>query len=127
MNSNKIVISVGNQKISATVRKTPTANAILETLPFTSTAQTWGEEVYFSAPVKCTLESDAKSVVDAGEIAFWVEGCCIAIGYGPTPISHADEIRLAAKTNIWADATNDVRVLKNTKPGDPIHIDWATS
>ncbi len=127
MKSNKIIISVGNEKITAIARETPTANAILQALPISSSAHTWGEEVYFPIPVKCSLESDAKSVVDAGEIAFWVEGSCIAIGFGPTPISHTNEIRLAAETNIWADATSDVRVLINTHPDDPINVDWATS
>ena len=127
MKNNKVIISVGSECITAITRDTPTANAILNALPLTSAAQTWGEEVYFSIPVQCSLESDAKSVVEAGEIAFWVEGSCIAIGYGPTPISQADEIRLAAETNIWADATSDVKALKNTDPNDPIRIDWAIS
>ena len=127
MTTKNLIISVGDLEIIVTPRETPTAQAIIQALPLTSSAQTWGEEVYFPVPVQCTIEGDAKSVVDAGEIAFWVEGSCIAIGFGPTPISHDDEIRLAAETNIWADALSDVRLLKNTNPGDSIHIDWATS
>ena len=127
MLNNKIIISVGSESITAITRDTPTAKAILDALPLVSSAQTWGDEVYFSVPVQCSLESDAKSVINAGELAFWVEGNCIAIGYGPTPISQAGEIRLAAETNIWADATSDVTVLKSTSPNDPIHVDWATS
>lgn len=118
----KIKINAGNTSITARLRDTPTARAIVEALPITSRAQTWGEEVYFSVPVSTKLEADARDVVEAGEIAFWVEGDCIAIGYGRTPISHGDEIRLAARTNIWADAIDDVTRLSSVNVGDEITV-----
>lgn len=124
---NNIRITIGKTSIEAELLDTPTAQAIYNNLPFASKAQTWGDEVYFETPVKTELESDAKDVVEAGEIAFWCEGGCIAIGFGPTPISQGDEIRLAAKTNIWARAVNDVQQLKTVKPGDFIFIESALS
>ena len=96
---------------------------ILAALPFASKAQTWGDEIYFAAPISNqTLEEDAKDVVQLGELAYWVEGDCIAIGFGPTPISQADEIRLAARTNIWADTDYDLTSLKNVRSGDMIYV-----
>ena len=99
-----------------------THKAILDKIPFTSTAQTWGNEVYFSAPVILTRESDARDVVEMGELAFWVEGSCIAIGFGPTPISVGDEIRLAAKTNIWGRSLTDVSLLAKVRDGEPVSV-----
>ena len=118
----EIKIISGNICINATLRDTPTAKAIAEALPIHSKAQTWGEEVYFSVPVSATLENDARDIVNAGELACWTEGDCLAIGYGRTPISQGDEIRLAARTNIWADATDDVKQLAAVSAGEEITV-----
>lgn len=119
----QIQIRIADITLTVTPRDTVTAKTILAALPFESRAQTWGEEVYFKTPVDVDLEPDAKDVVEAGELAFWIEGSCIAIGFGRTPISQGNEIRLAARTNIWADTEDDVRQLKTIKTGDPIYID----
>ena len=70
-------------------------------------------------------EADARDVVQAGELAFWIEGDSIAIGFGRTPISRGDEIRLAARTNIWGRALGDVKQLKNVKAGAAIKLEKA--
>lgn len=119
----KIKITAGSVTLTAELLDTPTADAILNKLPFQSSARTWGDEVYFPAPVEVVLESDARDVVDAGELAFWVEGRAIAIGFGRTPVSRGDEIRLAARTNIWAKALDDVKQLNAVKDGDVITVD----
>jgi hypothetical protein len=118
-------MTIGLVKLEAELFDTPTANAIYASLPFASTASTWGEEVYFSTPVHVSKEADAKDVVEAGELAFWVEGDSIAIGFGPTPISRGKEIRLAARTNIWGRALQPVAVLGKVKDGDPVEVEKA--
>jgi hypothetical protein len=125
MTARRIRLSIGKVALEADLLDTPTADAIYAALPFESRAQTWGEEVYFSTPVQVEREADARDVVQAGELAFWVEGDSIAIGFGRTPISKGDEIRLAARTNIWARALSDVRALRVAKAGDAIRVEIA--
>ena len=118
-----IKISIGSVVLEAELFDTPTADAVWQALPISSEAETWGEEVYFSTPVQVKRESDARDVVQAGELAFWVEGDSIAIGFGRTPASRGDEIRLAARTNIWGKAKGDVKQLKCVKSGAAIKVE----
>lgn len=119
----KIKITAGTVSIGAELLDTPTADAIYANLPIHSEAHTWGEEVYFETPVSVAREADARDVVEPGELAFWVEGDSIAIGFGRTPVSRGDEIRLAAPTNIWARALDDVKQLEAVKDGDRVMVE----
>lgn len=119
----KIVIRVGGVAIRAKLLDTPTAERIWAALPIEAAARTWGEEVYFDAPVSSAAEPDARVVVKPGDIAFWPDGDAIAIGFGPTPLSRTrGEIRLAGPCNVWAKALDDVRQLKSVHPGVAISV-----
>jgi hypothetical protein len=118
----RLEITAGEVSLAVEVFETATGRAILAAAPFDSRARTWGEEVYFETPVRVEREAGARAVVEAGELAFWVEGAAIAIGFGPMPISRGQEIRLAAPTNIWGRTEDDVRRLKSVRDGDPVRV-----
>ena len=121
---NSIKLKFSNYTLNIKLRSTNTANAIKNILPFKSIVKTWGDEIYFEIPIEknIDLESDAKDVINLGEVAYWIDGKCIAIGYGKTPISQNNEIRLAAKTNIWGDAVINIKELNKIKDGDEVII-----
>src|SRR5262249_48224001 len=118
----RIRFDFGTLALDAELLDTPTARALAAALPLTGSALTWGEEVYFEVPVKLKREADARAVVTPGEIAYWPDGHCIALGFGRTPISQGDETRLAAPCNVWAGALSDVKALARVKPGTRINV-----
>jgi len=122
-----ILIRAGDVAIRARLLDTPTADRIWAALPIYAAVRTWGEEIYFPAPVSNAVEEGARDVIEAGEIAFWPDGDAIAIGFGPTPISRAGEIRLASACNIWARALDDVRELKAVHAGERVAVIEADS
>ncbi|MER7109129.1 cyclophilin-like fold protein [Streptomyces sp. NPDC000229] len=112
--------------VTATLDDTPTSKALAGVLPITSTAHTWGEEVYFDTPASPALEADAQQVVEPGTVAFWTEGDALALPYGPTPISRGDECRLASPCNVLGRIDGDPRALATVRSGDPIRVELAS-
>jgi uncharacterized protein len=118
----RIRFNFGMLTLDAELLDTPTAKAIAAALPITSSALTWGEEVYFDVPVEVKREANARAVVTPGEVAYWPEGPAIALGFGRTPISQGHETRLASPCNVFAKALGDVKTLAKVKAGTKVEV-----
>ena len=118
----RIRFDFGMLTLDAELLDTPTAQAVAAALPVSSSAMNWGEEVYFEIPVKVAREPGARDVVTPGEVAYWPDGRCIALGFGRTPISRGDETRLASPCNVFAKALGDVKVLAKVRAGAKVEV-----
>jgi hypothetical protein len=118
----RVLFDFDGVSLEAETLDTPTAKAILASLPLEVRLQTWGDEIYFGIGVSTPREADARAIITAGEIAYWPDGEAIAIGFGRTPISEPGEIRLASPCNIWAKAIGDVKTLKPVRAGSRVRV-----
>jgi hypothetical protein len=91
-------------------------------VPFESRAQTWGEEVYFTTPVRAKLEADARQLVEPGTVCFWTQGDALALPYGRTPISTDGRPKLANPCNVLGSIVGDPRALERIKAGEKITV-----
>ena len=121
----RILITAGQVSATAVLYQTPTAEAIWNALPIEARANTWGDEIYFSIPVKTDLEKNAQEVVQLGDLGYWPPGTAFCIFFGPTPASHGDEIRPASAVNIVGKVQGDPKVFKQVPDGAKIVIERA--
>lgn len=101
-----------------------TVAAIWEKLPFEAKARRWGDEVYFTIPVKIG-EENPQETVEVGDIGYWPPGRGFCIFFGPTPISREGEIRPADPVNVFGRIIGDPKIFKNVKDGDKIRVERA--
>lgn len=102
-----------------------TAQLILEALPIEATVNLWGEEIYFSIPVKTGPEGGAREVVSSGELGYWPPGHAFCIFFGRTPASRGDEIRAASAVNIIGKVLGDPKVFRKVRGGVKIRLEKA--
>ena len=122
----KLRVRAGALDFEIALDATPTTAALLKSLPFDSVAQTWGEEVYFEAPVSTKLEPGAQQTVDPGTVCYWVEGSSMALPYGRTPISGKDgRPKLVTACNVLGRIVGDPKQLAKVKSGERIRVEAA--
>ena len=123
MEIKKIKIEFLSNFIVVELNNTDTAKKIYDSCPINSVTNTWGNEIYFETDIKVKKDKTAKDVIKLGEIAFWVEGSSIVIGFGATPISKADEIRLVTKANIIGKTKSNLSSLGMVNSGEIVIVE----
>ena len=119
----KIRIQTGELKAEAELNDSKTAQLIWEALPIEGKINLWGEEIYFSIPVKTGAEQGAREVVSSGELGYWPPGHAFCIFFGPTPASRGDEIRAASAVNIIGKVLSDPKIFLKAKDGAKIILE----
>lgn len=118
----KITITVDGATVHASLNDTDVAARIWNALPIDASANTWGDEIYFSIPVEAE-EEDGRDVVDLGDLGYWPPGNAFCIFYGRTPLSRGDEIRPASPVTVIGRVEGSLSAFKQASPGDSIRIE----
>jgi len=118
----QIKITAGEVEMTATLNDSATAAAIWDALPITASANTWGDEIYFSIPVKLDQEN-AQAVVEKGDLGYWPPGHAFCIFFGPTPNSRGDEIRPASPVNVFGSLDGEPTEFKKVRSGTEVVLE----
>jgi hypothetical protein len=120
-----IRISAGGVTAEADLNDSKTAEAVWKALPLSARASTWGDEIYFSIPVKAD-EENGRATVAMGDLGYWPPGSAFCIFFGPTPASQSpNEIRPASPVNVFGKVRGDAKVFKKVRSGEAVSIDRA--
>jgi hypothetical protein len=123
MDDKKIKIKCETLEIDASLDNSRTASQIWEKLPIEGIVNIWGEEIYFSIPVKASAENP-KAVVELGDLGYWIPGSAFCIFFGKTPASTGNEIRPASPVNVFGKVDlSKIKELKKIKDGSRIVIE----
>ncbi len=121
----KIRITAGKVSAEAVLNDSPTATKIWEALPLEARGNTWGEEIYFSIPVRAEEAKDARDIVAVGDLGYWPPGTAFCIFFGRTPASTDSRPRAASAVNIIGRVTGDATVFKAVPSGTKVSLERA--
>jgi hypothetical protein len=120
-----IKITAGTVTVTAELDDTALAKAIAAKLPIETEPNEWGDEFYFSIPVRSGLDETATKKVKVGDIGFWPPGSAMAIFFGPTPMSSGADPVPASAVCLLGRITGDATLLKKARGARTIRIERA--
>jgi len=119
----QIRITVESLVFEAELNDTGTAGRVYEALPIEGQVNLWGEEIYFSTPVKADNKDAQRAEMAVGELAFWPSGQAFCIFWGPTPASEGDEPRAVSPVVPIGKLKGNIEGLKKVSDGQIIRIE----
>ena len=84
----KVIFKTSQGDIEVEFLENETAKEIVRHLPIESKVKTWGDEIYFDTGIAAPSKGGTLDV-NIGDIAYWPEGKCLCIFFGPTAASTA--------------------------------------
>ena len=120
----RIRITAGSISADALLDESETAGLVWDALPLGVAGETWGDEIYFSSPVKAKPEKSVETV-SMGDLGYWPPGTAFCIFFGPTPMSRGSEIRPASPVNVFGKIVGDATVFKKVRTGTQVRVERA--
>jgi hypothetical protein len=119
---NQITITAGSVSLNATLNENDTADAIFKALPIQGRVNRWGEEIYFSIPLRLEESDDSRQEMEVGELGYWPVGAAFCIFFGPTPVSRGGEPRAYSNVNPFGKIDGDATRFREVQDGERIEI-----
>lgn len=117
----KVLFKTKELTFYAEFNNSQTAKEIIERLPIESTISRWGDEIYFNLGFKASAQG-ATMDVNSGDIAYWSQGKCLCIFFGPTPESTTQKPVPASPVVIMGKTNALPQDLKKVELGEKITV-----
>ena len=119
----KIEIFCEELCLQAELNQNPSAAKIWESLPIEGHVNRWGDEIYFDIPIQMDSETDAREIMEVGELAYWPEGSAFCIFFGPTPVSTDERPRAYSPVNIIGMVLDDATQLQAVQANSLVRVE----
>ena|SRR5688572_5628813 len=113
-----IRLTVDGHALEGTLYSTVSAAQLIRRLPLELELTRWGNAYLgrLQRPLGPWLESEARTLLQVGELAWWPERNALCIFFGSTPASEADEPRTTSPVNPLGMITGDLSALGSAAP-----------
>jgi uncharacterized protein len=119
------IISIVTERfiIKVKLNDTKTAKKLIKILPAYSSVSKWGDEIYFSIPMKAEIENGVE-VVEVGTVAFWPPGSALCIFFGRTPASISNKPQAVSSVTVIGSVIGEesIKNLKEIKDGEEVKV-----
>jgi len=110
-------------RVTVQIFDNETAKKIRASLPLTIRIETWGDELYGPLDIDAPLSNLTRDV-EAGDIAWWPEGKCLCVFFGPTPMSTSSKPVPASDVVIVGKMVSfDRKRLRTVKDGALVRLE----
>ena len=114
----RVLVEEAGIDLVVRLNESQTAAELLRALPVTSSAQTWGAEVYFDVPVHLGPE-DPQATVELGAVGYWPPGHAVCLFFGQQPVSPVNLVgMIEGDPNVLA-AVDDGHEVRLQPLGEP--------
>ncbi len=118
----EVLFKTANFSFPVKFNQSETAQEIVKNLPLESTISTWGDEIYFNISFKASAQG-ATMEVAIGDVAYWPQGKCLCIFFGPTPASSSEAPVPASPVVLVGKTKHSPEDLKKIELGEKIKIE----
>lgn len=117
----RVSFQTKNYCFIADLNQSRAAQDIIRALPLTSEVLTWGDEIYFKTNITAAQE-DLTLDTNIGDVAYWPEGKCICVFFGPTPLSKTEKPVPASEVVIIGKTLTDPEELRKIRDDQEIKL-----
>lgn len=112
-------LASGPVNFKLALEENETTKALKKGCPISSKIHKWGDEIYFPTGIVAPVQKTSVAL-EIGDIAYWPEGKCICIFYGPTPSSTSERPQAASGVQVIGKISASPQVLRTIEKGTDV-------